>query len=475
MTMIRVLHPPGYEAERRYAYDVVLREFLGLPYRLDAHEGGDVHMTLDDDPSGAVLTLPDRLFQTPPDRWLRGGSLPKTPLPTHCVPTTLGPVRVLDKTLPVVYGRPDSQHAVFGETSEGASLSIDVFGSAFFLLTRYEEIALPHRDEHSRFPDTAMLASRAGFLERPLVNEYVEVLWAAMQRLWPGLQRRPRAYRPLVTHDVDWPFCTAGRNWLQVAKRATADVLRYGDGHLARARLQSYRRTRRGSPDPDLWNTFDQIMDVDERNGVRGTFYFIGERTAGNLDGTYDIGDRWIRRLLRRIHDRGHEIGLHTSYHSSSDATRIPCELAALQQACREEGIEQERWGGRQHWLRWQNPVTWRYYEQTGLEHDSSLGCSHHAGFRASVCYEYPVFDLRARTPLRLRERPLVAMEIAAFRGDGYEMEAVCERLIRLNRVTRSFDGDFVLLWHNNSLVSDSQRLCFRTVVNAASGCRDGW
>ncbi|MGH2585482.1 MAG: polysaccharide deacetylase family protein, partial [Dehalococcoidia bacterium] len=276
-------------------------------------------------------------------------------------------------------------------------------------------------------------------------------------------------------HDVDWPLCTAGRSWLHVAKGMTTDVLRYGDAGLARARLQSYRRTRRGSADPDLWNTFDHMMDVDERNGLRAMFYVIGGRTAGNLDGTYDLDDPWIRRLLRRIHDRGHEIGLHTSYYSSTDPARLSCELAALQEACRREGIEQDRWGGRQHWLRWDNPATWRYYDQAGLEYDSSLGCSHHAGFRASVCYEYPVFDLRSRRALALRERPLVAMEIAAFRGDSYAMEAVCERLVRLNRISRFFDGDFVLLWHNNSLVSDSQRLCFRTVVNAASGCRDGW
>ncbi|MGH2599346.1 MAG: polysaccharide deacetylase family protein, partial [Dehalococcoidia bacterium] len=141
MTMIRVLHPPGYEPERRYAYDVILREFLGLPYCIEEHCGQDVRLTLDGDPNGAVLMLPDSLFQTPCDRWLRAGSLPRTPLPASCIPATLGPVRTLEKTLPVVYGRSDAQHSVFRETDEGASLSIDVFGSAFFLLTRYEEIA----------------------------------------------------------------------------------------------------------------------------------------------------------------------------------------------------------------------------------------------------------------------------------------------------------------------------------------------
>lgn len=45
--------------------------------------------------------------------------------------------------------------------------------------------------DHDRFPATASLAYRAGFLDRPQIDEYLEILWAAMRRLWPGLQRKP--------------------------------------------------------------------------------------------------------------------------------------------------------------------------------------------------------------------------------------------------------------------------------------------
>ena len=74
-------------------------------------------------------------------------------------------------------------------------------------------------------------------------------------------------------------------------------------------------------------------------------------------------------------------------------------------------GVEQAQWGGRQHYLRWENPETWRACEDAGLAHDSTLGFSAGSGFRTGACVDHPVFDLRARRALRLRERPLVVMD----------------------------------------------------------------
>lgn len=468
--MLRLRHPPGYEPERRYIHDVLLRDVLGLSFRTEVCAGDSTQLTLDGDHEGKALTLPDRLFQTPPTRWLRAESLPARPLQSGTIPDTLGPMRTLTRQLPVVYGRLPASGALFWEDGGGAHLGVDVFGSAFFLLTRYEERVAFCRDVHERFPDEATLAVREGFVERPLVDEYVEILWAAMRRLWPHLPRTTRRFRLVLTHDIDWPTCTAGRTVVQVLGRAVLDALRQRDERVLPARLTSYLRTRRAGPHADLWNTFDYIMDVSERAGLASAFYVIADRSAGKLDGSYSIDDPWIRRLMRRIHARGHELGLHTSYASFADPARIAREFDRLRAVCREEGIDQHRWGGRGHYLRWRNPITWRGWAEAGLTYDSTLGFRHHAGFRASTCREYQVYDLDARRPLPLRERPLVAMEDAVFAADAFTMGAVYERLIRLAAICRAFEGDFVLLWHNNWLASDRERLCYEAVVDAVTG-----
>ncbi len=79
-------------------------------------------------------------------------------------------------------------------------------------------------------------------------------------------------------------------------------------------------------------------MDVNERAGNRVAFYFIA---YGNhpLDAQYRMDWPVIRWLLRRIHDRSHEIGLHPSYTSYSDSERTATEVKILRVAMQAEGI----------------------------------------------------------------------------------------------------------------------------------------
>ena len=58
-----------------------------------------------------------------------------------------------------------------------------------FMLSRYEEVVKSDRDRFDRFPASASLAAQEGFLNRPIVNEYLEILWACLIRLWPQMQR----------------------------------------------------------------------------------------------------------------------------------------------------------------------------------------------------------------------------------------------------------------------------------------------
>ena len=124
--------PRGYEPERRYILEVVLSDWLGLDWQLRSADRGDVRIALAEEPDGRCVVLPDVLFATPREDWLTPRSLPS--------------VRVADG-LPVLYG------------SEQAE--VDVFGSAFFMLTRYEELVVADRDRYRALP-RRVLDRRAG-------------------------------------------------------------------------------------------------------------------------------------------------------------------------------------------------------------------------------------------------------------------------------------------------------------------------
>jgi peptidoglycan/xylan/chitin deacetylase (PgdA/CDA1 family) len=291
------------------------------------------------------------------------------------------------------------------------------------------------------------------------------VLWWALQRLWPGLRRKQRTFKKYLSHDVDRPFCT--KSLPRVLKNAVEDIVERRTLPLAKRRVRSFAQVKRGYLDHDICNTFDFIMDLSEKHGLRSSFYFMTERTAGRIDGNYSMADPWIKALLRRIHERGHEIGLHPSYNTFRDPEQVRREFHILLKAAETENIAQRGWGGRQHYLRWEAPTTWQAWENANLDYDATLGFADRIGFRGGVCYEYRVFNLRTRAVLKLRERPLVVMEDSALGGRymGLTFEQARREIDRLKDRCKLFDGDFTLLWHNSRLVDERERELYRDVV----------
>jgi peptidoglycan/xylan/chitin deacetylase (PgdA/CDA1 family) len=452
MTLI-VTTPRGRCAERGWIVEAIFGDYLGLSYRHEVADEQGVAISMD----GARLELADVLLAAGDEVWLTERALPARPLARWRVTEDLPEAIVCEPELPVLYGE--------APWLEEGRLGLDVFGGAFLLLSRYEELVVAERDEHERFPARASLAAAEDFLSRPLVNEYAEVLWAVLRRRWPRLERHRREFRIAPTHDVDVPLSPTRPVWRELVS-AGADVARRSDLPLALRRLRATAERPLGRFDADPANTFDLLMDLDEARGLRGAFYFIAGRSAGALDGRYSLEDRWLRRLMRRIHERGHELGLHTSYNSFRHPAQVLLERETLLRVCAEEAIEQSAWGGRGHYLRWANPDTWRGWDAAGLAYDSTLGFADSPGFRCGACFEYRTFDLVESRPLELRERPLVAMEKAAISHLRLTPERALETLAELKRRCRLFGGDFVILWHNDWVATRRQRRLYEAVLD---------
>jgi hypothetical protein len=423
-----------------------------------------VELTIADASDGRTVRLVDVLFATDDSSWLSPRSLPMTPLDSWSVD---GVDAVLTSAaLPVLYGRRLAGGSFLEVSENGIELGIDIFGSAFFMLTRYEELVKTERDRHERFPADAALAVREGFVDRPIVNEYAELLWWTLSRLWPGLERRPRSFRQVLSHDVDVPLCpTPGLRLL--ARRTGGDLLRRRDPVLAARRLRASLAAGRRSPERDVCNTFDFIMDRSERLGLRSAFFFIAGTSDPRFDGEYSLDHPWLRLLLRRIHARGHEIGLHPSYATYCDPERTASELERLRAICGHEGVRQEAWGSRQHYLRFEAPTTWRHLDAAGIAYDSTLTFPEQPGFRCGVCFEYPVFDVTQRRRLDVRERPLIVMEVSLLQYQLLVYEDALARIVELKRTCRRFGGDFTLLWHNDHLVSRAERRLYGEALEA--------
>ncbi len=114
--------------------------------------------------------------------------------------------------IPILYGRD-----LWQVDERTIRCGLDLFASAFYMLTRWEEHVKGERDFHHRFPGSASAAYEFEFLLRPVVNEYVEMLWNMLKHLGMDQTRIKKRFNWTITHDVDYPY-----RW-DVAKRFQGD------------------------------------------------------------------------------------------------------------------------------------------------------------------------------------------------------------------------------------------------------------
>lgn len=263
-----------------------------------------------------------------------------------------------------------------------------------------------------------------------------------------------------VSHDVDAPSRYGFGSAKSILKSMAGDVIKRRD--IKGAMIAPWVRLNSGQKlhPADPFNTFDWLMDVSEANNLTSAFYFICGRTS-KLDASYEPEHPAIRELMRRMHQRGHEIGLHPSYGTYQKPQLIKQEADRLRAVLQDEGIKQNEFGGRMHYLRWEHPTTLQAWNDAGMTYDTTLSYADLPGFRCGTCFEYPAFNTITQQSLQIRIRPLIAMECTIiadrYMGLGYGAEAE-NKFAGLKDTCRRVSGCFTLLWHNSHFGSQSDR-----------------
>jgi len=365
-------------------------------------------------------------------------------------------------------GCSELEYPLIKRVESGFKIKYDILGLVYWMLSRAEEVGRIDLDEHNRFPSTSSHAYKHNYLERPIVDEWLLILRQVIGNLWPGIELKEHNFKIVVSHDVDIASRYIFQSTLKLARGMVSDILKYGNFMSAfRApwmRLQSHQKL----PEKDPLNTFEWIMDQSDQYNLISSFNFISGKTHPETDADYDINHPAICNLLKRIHERGHEIGLHPSYNTYKNPDVIVAEANRLRSICTNQGIEQEEWGGRMHVLRWEHPTTLYGWRNAGMTYDSTLGYADHAGFRCGICFEYPAYDPVADSQLNLRIRPLIAMEVSViskrYMGLGLGREAH-DKFVKLKNACKLVHGSFTLLWHNNNLRNKKERDLYSSLL----------
>ena len=423
--MLTIETTADFAAEKEYCFHVLFREMLGAEYEVIWKEQADYTVRL---PNGNVLIIQDHFFyKTEEGNYRNPQNLPEA-------------VKVISyNNLEIIhlYGNP------FVEMDQNAQqhsirCGSDLFAATFFMLTRWEESATAERDRHGRFPASEAAAVRFGFLDRPVVNEWADLLYEMLVQLGWKQPRPPRRFKLSVSCDVDHP-----RLWWSVSDRfKTLAGSLFVRGNVKEFSYWLRRYIFRAG---DPYDVFEEWMDILDACGLKAHFNFLGER-APSSDCYYPLRHPFVRKTVAKLAKRGQSIGFHPSYEAFENAGLFLRELNSVRDISPVPVTT-----GRQHYLRFEAPDTWNVWENTGMTWDSTLGYSEADGFRCGICHDFPVFDIVQRKMLNLREKPLIAMDVTLAQYRKYTPEAALEKLQALKHTVRKHQGEFVFLWHNSS------------------------
>jgi hypothetical protein len=353
------------------------------------------------------------------------------------------------------------------------TMSFDLPGMLYWLFLRVEERSIVERDSHNRISARSSHAFRFGYLVRPIADEWMRAFAQLCKRLWPDLEYRGPGYQLLLSHDVDFPsryaHCSARHFLRAVAK----DILHQTSpsSALNGLKIRALARHAELLSDADPYNTFNWIMDRSEEVNCTSTFYFM-MGGSHSLDAGYDARHPTIRALMRIIHKRGHQIGLHPSYRCIDDPFLMQAEAERLRKIADDEQIIQSDWGVRMHFYRSEYPALWHRIEALGFSHDATMGYADHIGFRAGTAAKYRAFDTQGDHEIEIDVHPLAAMEgtllSEAYMGVGND-EEILDHVQNVALSCRNLDVPLSLLWHNSELYDDKLRSLYQEVLKMTS------
>jgi len=420
-----------FSIEKKYIIDVIFGDFLKLDYILLFREQiKNYEITLE---NGNNIIIKDHFFSKFKNEV---SYLEKENIPDKVIFTQNQ--FLIESNIPVIYG--DNELKI---NKNKIICGVDIFASAFFMLTRWEEYVNKTRDKHNRFPAPESLAYKNDFIYRPVVNEYVEMLWNMLLALGIKQDRKIRKFEMILTHDVD--NLLKYNNIFSGSKEIIGDLIKRRDLRLSFKSLKSKLLFHAGIK-KDPFDTFDYLMDISEKINTKSYFFLIGKGTS-EFDNKYILSDKFLKSVIEKIKVRGHKIGFHPSYNTYNDRELFEKEKIELEEYL---GIKLRY--GRQHYLRFSVPETWQIWEDSNMEWDSTLSYPEKEGFRCGTCYAYSAFNFLNRKKLRVKEKPLIVMD-GSFVDYQPEIspDEMENKIYNLVKKCRKYKGTFVFNWHNSS------------------------
>jgi len=338
--------------------------------------------------------------------------------------------------------------------NEECNVGFDIFSSAFYMLSRYEEYLPFTPDKYGRFKAEDSLAYTNNFLQIPIVNKWIELFKNLLQKKFPSLKFKSSKFEAIVTYDIDVAFKFKGRSFKRNAGSTIKDLLKL-DFKNIQTRLKTLRNKCK-----DPWDVYDYLHETITRNNLQSIFFFLlGDNSVYDRNLRYD--NPVMKNLINQIQSFS-EIGIHPSYYSSIVPGKIATEKERLENISAQTITK-----SRQHYLKLTFPETYNSLLSCGITEDYSMGFAQLPGFRAGTCKPFYFYDLKNEKITALKIYPITCMEASFIYYSKISPAKALVEILNLLKEVKKVDGTFISIWHNDNLEDDKLNKKWYSVHNS--------
>ncbi|HEV7231706.1 MAG TPA: polysaccharide deacetylase family protein [Bacteroidia bacterium] len=333
---------------------------------------------------------------------------------------------------------------VFFATGKHADMPFDPFAAAFYLVSRYEEY-LPHiRDHYDRFDAKESIAWKNGFLSKPVVNSWAQIIKEKLILRFPELIFPERKFSYVSTFDIDNAYAYREKGFMRTVGGYVKDLLKLDFGQV-KDRTQVLFGNKR-----DPYDTYDFQFSIQKKYKFK-TIYFFLVGDYGVNDKNLPVESRKFQSLIKTVGDYA-EVGVHPSYGSNSKPELLKKEVGRLAKV-----LHREVTNSRQHFLKLSFPDTYRNLIDLDITDDHTMGFANEIGFRAGICSAFNFYDLDLEIETKLRIHPFTVMDATLKYYMKVPPSKAIEAIRPLLEEVKKVNGTFISLWHNESLSGEKQ------------------
>jgi len=319
----------------------------------------------------------------------------------------------------------------------------DIFAASFYLLSRYEEY-LPHKkDVYGRFAHENSLAFKEGFLNQPLINQWLQLFKKRLRHKFLSLTPHSPAFTFLPTYDIDIAWAFKSKGFLRTAGGLIRSIFR-GDWQQCTERMATLTGTK-----ADPFDTYQWLDQLHERYHLKPQYFFLLAEKTGRYDKNVSPGKKALQQLIKH-HDALYPVGIHPSWRSGDEKSLLKTEINTLGQLTGKK-IDSSR----QHYIRFTLPETFSKLIEHNIKFDFSMGYGSINGFRASVATPFYWYNLEKEEQSPLLLYPFCYMEANSFYEQHYTPAQARDELNHYYNVVKAVNGTLITIWHNHFLGTD--------------------